>query len=108
MGDGSSANFIAALKAIQNAVLGCTYNMPAPTDGGVVDPNQVAIEYLPNGQEPGQSLTKVANAAACAPGSWYYDTSTSPWTIQLCPALCTVVQADSHAKVSILLGCQGS
>ena len=102
--------FIAALQQIQNAVLGCTYNVPAPSDGGVLDPNQVIVEYQQGGQPPGQQLDRVNDATGCAgnPSGWYYDNNQNPAMIMLCSGICTTVQADPNAKVNILLGCQGS
>ena len=108
VGDGDPAVFIWALQQIQNAVLGCTYNIPQPADGGVVDPDQVIVEYQPNGQPPGQELTRVTDVTQCVPDGWYYDDNNNPTIIQLCPDVCTTVQADQTAKVNILLGCQGS
>jgi hypothetical protein len=110
VGDGDPAVFIWALQQIQNAVLGCTYNVPAPSDGGVLDPNAVIIEYQPGGQPPGQQLDRVTDASGCAnnPNGWYYNDNNNPTTIQLCSGVCATVQADPNAKVNILLGCQGS
>lgn len=108
VGNGDPAVFTWALQQIQNSVLGCTYNVPQPQDGGVLDPALVVVEYQPGGQPPGQQLTKVADAASCVPNGWYYDDNANPTTISLCADMCTTVQADSNAKVNILLGCQGS
>ncbi len=82
--------------------------MPTPTTG-VVDPDQVVIEYTPGSGGPPQPMTKVDSAAQCGPGGgWYYDNNQNPTTITFCPATCTVVESDPNAKIDILLGCLGS
>jgi hypothetical protein len=74
---------------------------------GVVNPNDVKVEYLQNGALPAKKLTRVTNAAACVADGWYYDNNASPTTIQLCGAQCTSVQADTGAKINVMLGCLG-
>jgi len=109
VGDGSPAVFIAALNAIQNAVLSCTFQVPTPTTG-VLNPDAVSVEYLVNGQPPPVKLPKVTNAAACNGPGWYfgYDAQNKPITINLCPASCTTVQGDPNAEINIRIACQGS
>jgi hypothetical protein len=106
VGDGNGNVFVEALKAIQAAAVGCSMQMPT-TDAGVVNPNNVQVEYSPNGQPPAQGLVRVNDAAACVNNGWYYDNNTSPTTINLCPTICNTVQADPGAKVNVLLGCLG-
>jgi hypothetical protein len=110
VGDGSPAVFIAALKAIQNAVLSCTFQVPKPTSG-VLNPDAVKVDYLPGGNPPAIELPRVASAAQCtSAGGWYYEynAANEPTTINLCPASCQTVQADIAAKVNIRIACQGS
>jgi len=107
VGNGDPSVFIWALQQIQNAVLGCTFQIPEP-DGGVLDPDQVVVEYLPNGQPPGQELTRVNDANQCVADGWYYDDNNNPTIIQLCPGICGTVEADPSGIIDILLGCQGS
>lgn len=107
VGDGNPTVFIAALQQIQNSVLGCTFNIPTPSQG-VLDPDTVSVEYLPNGQPPAQDLPRVTNAGACSGAGWYYDDNTNPTIINLCPASCTTVQGDPNAEINIRIACQGS
>jgi hypothetical protein len=109
VGDGSPAVFIAALKAIQNAVLSCTFQVPAPATG-LLNPDAVKVDYMPGGQPPAIELPRVANAAACSGPGWYYeyDAAMQPTTINLCPTSCNTVQADVNASVNIRIACQGS
>jgi hypothetical protein len=74
---------------------------------GVVNPNDVNVQYLQNGALPAKKLTRVTNAAACTADGWYYDNNSAPTVIQLCAAQCTSVQADPNAKVNVSLGCLG-
>jgi hypothetical protein len=109
VGDGSPAVFIAALKAIQNAVLSCTFQVPTPSSG-ILNPDAVKVEYLPGGNPPPVELPKVTGAAQCTGPGWYYgyDAGGNPTTINLCPASCTTVQGDPNAEVKIRIACQGS
>lgn len=109
VGDGSPAVFIAALNKIQQAVLSCTFQVPVPAQG-VLNADAVNVEYYPGGQPPPQTLPKVANQAACSGPGWYfgYDAQQKPETINLCPATCTTVQADTQGEVKIRIACLGS
>lgn len=105
-GDGNALS--EALKQIQKSAVACTFAMPT-TDGGIIDPTQVKVEYRAGGTGTPQTFSKVANAASCtSAGGFYYDNNASPTSITLCPSTCGTVQADSKAKVDILLGCLGS
>ncbi|MCC6214693.1 MAG: VWA domain-containing protein [Polyangiaceae bacterium] len=107
-GTGSSQPLIDALAAIQGSAIGCTYQMPQ-TDAGVVDPDQVSLEYRAGGTGAPQSVPRVADQSQCGTsGGWYYDNPVAPSTLQLCPSTCGVIQNDGTAKVDILLGCLGS
>jgi hypothetical protein len=105
VGQGDSQVFIDVLQAIQKNAIGCTYSLPT-SDAGIVDPNQIAVQYTPGSGAP-IDLTKVNSAGACVANAWYYDNSTPP-NIVLCPSTCTKVEADPQAQVDILVGCEGS
>jgi hypothetical protein len=107
IGNGNAeADLVAALKKIQQSSVGCTYAMPKPDQGQTVDPTLVNVTYTPGGGQA-QTLDQVPNAAACgASGGWYYDDPSKPATINLCPSTCQTVQADTGAKMQILLGCK--
>jgi hypothetical protein len=106
IGDGTGNTLAEAMKQIQGLAIACQYTMPVPAVG-VVNPNDVTVEYLQNGVPPAKKLTRVTNAAACVADGWYYDNNASPTTIQLCGAQCTSVQADTGAKINVMLGCLG-
>jgi hypothetical protein len=105
--DGDPQAFIAAMQQISQSAIACTYVMPK-TDAGIIDPKQVKVEYLPGGQPPAQTFTRVDDASKCVPDGWYYDNNTNPTSITFCPQTCAKVQADQGAKLSILLGCLGN
>lgn len=107
VGDGNPQAFIQALKQIQASAIACQFKMPT-TDAGVIDIDQVKVEYTPSSTGTPQLLTRVPDAASCVADGWYYDDNTNPTTIHLCPDMCATVQADSNAKVQVLLGCLGS
>ena len=97
--------FAAALQAIQGQALGCTYAIPAPTNGQALNYEKVNVQVTLGGAPPAQ-LGYVETTAACAAsGGWTYDDPVQPNKILLCPATCTGVTGDATAKVDILLGC---
>jgi hypothetical protein len=105
---GSSA-FVAALEQIQQSALSCTYTLPVPPpQEGELDPDSVAVEYIPGLNEPPQSIDKVDSEADCGEisGGFYYDDPVEPTQIVLCPASCELVQSGTvNAYVNIVLGC---
>jgi len=105
--DGTPAAFNNALQAIRRASIGCEFSMPT-TDAGLLNPDQVTLEYFPGGAGTARRISKVHSASSCSGDGFYYDSNTSPSRITLCPGTCTRVQGDSAGKVDILLGCLGS
>jgi uncharacterized protein YegL len=113
-----SAGLSAALALIRSTVsntvtrtetvtapLKCEWGIPTPEAGEVLDPNQVNVDLLANGQK--QRLGKVSSEAECANFSngWYYDDPANPTRIIACPDTCTAVTAPGVAGVSVALGC---
>lgn len=90
---------------IEGARASCEYDVPVPT-GGIIDPEQTQVSYLPGSGAP-MRLPRAESEAACAAGGGFYFNAGLD-KIFLCPATCTVVQADLDARVSIDFGCLGS
>ncbi len=108
VGNGNGSALTEALKQIQKSATSCTFAMPT-ADGGIIDPNQVKVSYRPGGTGTPQTFARVTNAASCtSAGGFYYDNNMSPTSLTLCSSTCGTVQADSKAKVDVLLGCLGS
>jgi hypothetical protein len=103
----AEAELLAALKAIQDSVVACTFAMPQSTDPtNPVDPTQVNITFTPSGSQATQTIFQVANEGGCgSAGGWYYDDPVNPAIITLCPDTCNSVQADENGKIEIVLGC---
>ena len=97
--------FGAALQAIHGQALGCTYVLPTPADGGLLDLAKVNVQVTPTGSAP-VPVPYVAAPAGCAPdGGWLFDDPVQPAQIVLCPQTCDALTADPGAKVEVLLGC---
>lgn len=99
------AEFLKALNSIRGSALGCQYKLPQ-TDAGMLNYNQVNVEYKPGGGTP-EEFFKYNDAASCpATGNgWYYDNNNSPTQILLCPKTCDKVGKDTMGEVNIVLGC---
>ncbi len=111
VGNGDGSVLLEAFSQITRLAAGCSFKMPT-TDGGIVDPNKIKLEYLPQGKTPATNLNRVTNLAACTTdggtGGFYFDDNTNPKLIQLCPTSCGTLQADIEGKVNVLVGCLGS
>jgi hypothetical protein len=75
---------------------------------GTPDFNKVNVRYTPGGGGMPVNFLQYPDKAHCpATGDgWYYDNNANPMQIELCPATCAKVSADSMGKIEILLGCQ--
>jgi len=104
VGAGSAAAFSQALRDIQLAAVGCTYNLPTPARG-VLDPDRARVSYVSSATT--LDLPRVTNAAACpASGNgWYYDNNTNPSALRLCTSTCNIVRGDASAQIRVLFGC---
>jgi hypothetical protein len=109
IGSGNAqAELLAALKAIQETAVACTFAMPESVDADkAVDPNKVNVTFTPAGATEPVTIGQVADESACtaAAGGWYYDDPTDPAIIQLCESTCNAVQSDDGATLNIVLGC---
>jgi uncharacterized protein YegL len=99
--------FLDALNAIRGAALGCVYRLPSP-DGGTPDYDKVNVQYTPGGGGAAQVFPFKNSLADCPAGGdgWYYDNPSAPTLINLCPATCDKVKADTSGTVDVLLGCK--
>jgi len=104
----TEAELLAALKAIQESAVACTFAMPESDDPNqVVDPSRVNVTYTPGGGGEAQTLPQVDGPESCAEhgGGWYYDDPDNPAIIELCDETCNEVQLDENAAIRIVLGC---
>jgi hypothetical protein len=85
--------------------LPCTYDIPAPDQGEVIDPDRVNFVYQ-NGAGASETITRVDAASSCSTsGGWYYDSPSAPSQIILCPETCDILAADEEGDVEIQFGC---
>jgi hypothetical protein len=90
-----------ALAAVRGRAVPCDYKLPDKVVSGEIGVGYVNVEYTPGSGAP-QSLPQ---SAGCTIAGWRYDDPAHPTKIILCPQACAAVQADSKAKVEVLLGC---
>jgi len=99
--------FLDAMNKIRGSVLACTYLLPPPPAGMMLDYTKVNVEYTPGGGGKPITIPKVMDLAACpSPGlGWYYDNNAKPTQIILCPDTCTQISMDAKASINVVLGC---
>lgn len=105
---GAVKSFTDALNAIRASSLACEYLIPVPKDGSKIDFSKVNVEFT-KGDGSKLTLLQVPDAAHCDPatGGWFYDKSTAPTRIEICPASCDLFAKEAAGAVlQILLGCQ--
>jgi hypothetical protein len=94
-----------AQSVTQGLALPCTFAIPSPPAGEVLDPNEVNFVYTPSGGVP-STVANVGGPSGCNGGpGWYYDDPMTPTQIIVCPATCTALQADPTGNVSVEFGC---
>jgi hypothetical protein len=91
---------------VQREVLPCQWQLPPAPSGAALDPERVNVR-LSLGGEAQDALPKVVDSASCnASGGWYYDDALAPSQVLACPVTCAALQAESQARVDLLLGCK--
>lgn len=93
-----------AQGVIAGSKVACDFPVPPPPMGETVDLNTVEVQYTPTGMGAPMKLKRVADAASCAPDSFYLDVVAKQ--VYLCPDTCTVVQKDDKAKIDVLFACE--
>lgn len=104
---GDASSFLAAMQSIRNKAVGCEYRLPLPSTGNL-DPAATSVSYR-YGTGAATSLDRFDSEAACgtAPG-YYYDNSSAPTKLTLCPTTCATVSADINYKVDLGFQCKTS
>lgn len=100
--------FDAVAQAVNDtAKLSCELAIPEPPSG-TIDPTLVNVGLVSAGVTT--YVPKVASAAACAGGGFYYDNEQSPTKVILCKTTCDEAQAmvgpNKPGKIEVLFGCE--
>jgi hypothetical protein len=100
-------DFLAAMNQIRHSVLGCTYQIPVPSNGQTPDYQEVNVIYTPGNNGSPVTIPYVTSSAMCpsSGNAWYYDNAMNPTQIILCQPTCTTIEADTTGSVAIQLGC---
>ena len=98
----TKADLAAALNKIRGATASCSFAMPKPPTGQVLDINAVNVQFT-SASGP-QTLPYNKDCTGGGTG-WHYDNANAPTAIDLCPATCATVKATSNGKVNIAFGC---
>jgi hypothetical protein len=101
-----TAALISTLQAIATQVVTCSYTVPAPPAGAIIDPRYIKITYTPSAGTA-RDLRR-ATDSSCADGQWYVsaqDASGMPTQLELCPATCDTVSGDNGAQITVTYTC---
>jgi hypothetical protein len=94
-----AAGLVEALKAIAGLALSCSYDIPAPPRGAMLEPGKVNVLFTDVGGEP--ELIGQSAGGSCSDG-WQY--SADQTRIQLCGATCERIRS-SQGGLSLQFGC---
>jgi hypothetical protein len=100
------SEFSQALEAIRISAGPCTFEIPAETDEGSVDPAKVNVRFTPGGAAAPTIVAKTfagTKEGCSGAGGWYYDDPANPTRIQLCEASC---RAAVNARMEVQFGCE--
>jgi hypothetical protein len=101
-----TAAMVSTLNAIATQVISCTYTVPAPPVGQVINPNYVKVTYDPSSGTP-RDLRR-ATDTSCTDGQWYFsafDAYGQPTQIDLCPDTCSTAKGDTGASILVTFTC---
>jgi hypothetical protein len=93
-----------AINQIRGTLLGCVFDLPQP-DGGMVDPDEVNVEYSTDGTTYTELAKRANPSETCATGNGCWDYNSSGQIILIGTA-CTSVETAPDADVEIVVGCQ--
>ncbi|MFO0760743.1 MAG: hypothetical protein U0359_29965 [Byssovorax sp.] len=102
-----AADYSAIFNEIASGIVGdlaCEVAMPVPSGGGAIDPDNVAMQFVPSNGAP-LDVPRVMTPADCNGDGWYYDDNAMPTKLLLCPATCATAKGDQGGKINILVGC---
>jgi hypothetical protein len=91
-----------AVNLIRGQAISCEIDIPTPPAGKKLDPEKVDVQFTADGQ-PKSSLKYGTECTSDA--AWRYDDATAPTKIELCPATCDAVKADTKGKLDVVFGC---
>jgi hypothetical protein len=89
-----------ATGVIETTPVACDLPLPAPDEGGMIDPDTLQVEYTDAGGVA-HLFAQVPDPGACGPAAFWVDGD----VIRLCPDACATVQQDDAATVAITYGC---
>jgi hypothetical protein len=96
-----------ATAVIRSAKLSCSWAIPAPPPGQILDPRLINVEFT---DASGQKLLLgySPDAATCArtQSAWYYDNPAAPSRVIACPDTCSAIRAETGAQMYISFGCK--
>jgi hypothetical protein len=98
-----SAALNTAFKAITKSVATCSYTIPPPGSGEVIDPAKVNVKFTNSAGTVTDVKKDPDTNGGCSSG-WQYAANNTQ--IILCPDTCDLVKADPMSKVAVVLGCK--
>lgn len=100
----AEVDLLAALKAIQEQVVSCSFSFPTDATADPLSPDLVRVEVEVDGEI--ERVRRILDASRCEPdGGWYLDDPESPSVIALCPSTCAEVQDIDEVAIELAVGC---
>lgn len=92
---------------VESVGLSCEWVIPAPPNGGTLDPALVNIQVMDTDGNATR-VVHVESAADCGAveDGWYYDNNAEPTQIFVCEQTCAWLQDFEGAAMKLLFGCE--
>lgn len=90
----------AAFARILGQIISCSFELPSPPPGEVLNPEQINVIYS-TGSGSTETLLGRNEDPNCSEG-WQLDDDNK---LTLCPATCELVKANPQARIELLFGC---
>ena len=88
---------------IEQARINCDFSLPKLPEMTSVDPMRALLEFRPTATAPPQTISPVAEAAACAGGDGFFF---GPKGVTLCPKTCTAALASENGTLNFVAACR--
>lgn len=89
------------LANVAGQIVSCTYEIPPPPPGQVIDPGKINVIYTPRGTNQPKLVGRNTSTGQCQDGWQLADGK-----VTICADTCATIQEDTGATVELLFGCE--
>ena len=95
-----------AQSVIAHSELDCSWAIPPPPDGEVVDPNLINVEFKSGDETTSFGYVRSPEDCGDLDHAWYYDDPSAPTQVLVCPATCELIRSSLLPSIAVEFGCK--